>query len=128
MEDQRACAVCGVVTVHYNGACEQCMARRDQSARGPAVAPTKRRGITFSVGTIVVLAIFVAVLGECHVVHGGDVGIKFCAKDGWSLDDTFVDLDDYIGRPLISQMEHAKVLRAMFRCEALERPKFLDRE
>lgn len=104
------------------------MVRRDRGAIGPAVAPTKRRGITLSIGTIVLLAILVAVVGECHVVHGGNVGVKFCAKDGWSLDDTFVDLDDYIGKPLISQVEHAKVLRAMFRCGALERPKFLDRE
>lgn len=75
---------------------------------------------------VVLLAILIVVAGFVHIVHGGGVGLAVCEKDGWSLSDTFVDVDDYIGKPLISQIEHAKVLRAMFACGTLERPKLLD--
>ena len=71
-------------------------------------------------GTLI--AILVGVMGFTHVVHGGGVGLKICAKDGWALGDTFVDLDDYIGKPLLANIDKAKVLRAMFACEALARP------
>jgi hypothetical protein len=29
-----------------------------------------------------------------HIVHGGGMGWHLCWKKGWTLDDTFVDLDD----------------------------------
>ncbi len=81
------------------------------------------------VSVTVLLVILIVVAGFAHIVHGGGVGLKICAKDGWALGDTFVDLDDYIGKPLISQIEHAKVLRAMFACGALAKPQWLvDRE
>lgn len=75
---------------------------------------------------LVLSAILVIVAGFVHVVHGGDVGLTVCAKDGWSLSDTFVDLDDYIGKPIISQLDKAKVLRAMFACGTLKRPDWGD--
>lgn len=89
--------------------------------------PQKRKGVvTIRVGTLVVLAVLIIAAGFTHIVYGGSVGITVCAKDGWSLSDTFVDLDDYIGKPLISQLDKAKVLRAMFACEVLARPNFGD--
>ncbi|NVB79957.1 MAG: hypothetical protein HOV81_16295 [Kofleriaceae bacterium] len=78
--------------------------------------------------TLVLVAVLIVVAGFTHVVYGGGVGVTVCQKDGWSLGDTFVDLDDYIGKPLISQLDKAKVLRAMFACGTLKRPEFLDRD
>lgn len=63
----------------------------------------------------------VVVSGFVHLVHGGGAGVKFCAKNGWALGDTFVDLDDY-GERLVSKIDNAKVLEAIYECGALRRP------
>lgn len=78
--------------------------------------------------TVLLVVALVVVAGFLHVVHGGNVGLTVCVKDGWALENTFVDLDDYIGKPLISQIDKAKVLRAMFACGTLERPAWLDKK
>lgn len=79
------------------------------------------------VKTLVLAGVLLIVAGFTHVVYGGSVGLTVCAKDGWSLSDTFVDLDDFIGKPLLSQLDRAKVLRAMFACGTLARPARLGR-
>jgi hypothetical protein len=78
---------------------------------------------TVSRRTVLVAAVVLGlvVAGFFHVAHGGDVGLKLCAKNGWALGDTFVDLDDY-GDRLLSNRDHPKVLEAMFECGALRRP------
>lgn len=70
------------------------------------------------------LALVVTVAGFIHVVYGDTFSV--CAKDGWTLQDTFVDIDDYTGKPLLAMLDKAKVLRAMFRCGTLKRPAPLD--
>jgi hypothetical protein len=144
MEETKVCAVCGSATVHYDGACEQCLGRKHQPSaqtaqyqpqatyqQGPfppqyqqvPVAP--RRHLKVPIVLLVLLAILVALLGEAHIVHGGGVGLTVCQKDGWSLSDTVVDLDDYIGKPLLANIEKAKVIRAMFQCGTLEPPQWV---
>ncbi|MGE0547596.1 MAG: hypothetical protein AB7O24_04360 [Kofleriaceae bacterium] len=72
--------------------------------------------------TFVLLAVLVFLVGRVHFVYGGDVGFKACGKDGWSLSDTFVDLDDYIGKSLLANIDKAKVLRALFACKVITHP------
>lgn len=72
------------------------------------------------------IAFVVTVAGFIHIVYGDTIGV--CAKDGWALQDTFVDLDDYTGKPLLTMIDKAKVLRAMFRCGKLTRSASLDEE
>lgn len=74
----------------------------------------------------VVLGLVVAA-GFVHLVHGGGVGLKLCAKNGWALGDTFVDLDDH-GERLVSKIDDAKLLEAMYECGALRRPVHDDAE
>ncbi len=64
------------------------------------------------------------VAGFIHVVHGGGVGLKLCAKHEWALGDTFVDLDGR-GDSLFSNKDNPEVLVALLECGALGRP---DRE
>lgn len=88
----------------------------------PAAAKPGPRYLKVRLGTVVALVALVIVAGFTHIVHGGGVGLTVCAKDGWALSDTFVDLDDFIDKPLISQLDKAKVLRAMFACQVLRSP------
>ena len=69
-----------------------------------------------------VAAAIVAVIGKIHVVYGGDVGITTCEKADWGLGDTFVDLDNYTGRPLLSLIDKADVVRDLVRCGKLTLP------
>jgi hypothetical protein len=97
-------------------------------APGVSGPPPQKKGyVTFKIGTVVLLALLVLVSGNCHVVYGGGVGVTVCEKDGWYLSDTFVDLDDFIGKPLLANIDKARILRAMFHCEVLKRPEFRDR-
>ena len=118
------CAVCQQSTIHRprpgDGlpVCQLCAYRFAQSKQ-PA---PRGRYVKVKLSVLVLAAILVAVVGAVHIVHGGGVGLTVCAKDGWALSDTFVDLDDFIGKPLLSQIDRAKVLRAMFACGTLRRP------
>lgn len=121
------CGTCQAVTPHRPTPpdgwlrCRRCVA--DTGPVVSAAPPDKRRGyVSLRIGTLVSIAVLIVVAGFTHVVHGGSVGLTVCEKDGWSLSDTFVDLDDFIGKPLISQLDKAKVLRAMFACGVLKRP------
>jgi hypothetical protein len=75
----------------------------------------------------VLISCIVVLLGFVHLVHGGEGGWHVCSKESWGISDTFVDLDDYIGKPLISKIDKAMVLRDMFRCELLTPPDSLKR-
>jgi len=83
--------------------------------------PVKPRRMVPLSSVLVVLGL-VVVIGFVHIVHGGGVGLDVCAKDGWSIGDTFVDVDDYIGKPLISMLDRPKIVRAMIACELLRLP------
>ena len=71
---------------------------------------------------LVPLGALVIVSGFVHVVHGGSAGLTVCGKDGWALQHTFVDVDDYVGRPLISMMDKAAVIRALAECGVIRTP------
>lgn len=74
------------------------------------------------IGWATAILILMVVAGFIHVVYGSTITV--CAKDGWALQDTFVDLDDYAGKPILAMLDKAKVLRAMFACGTLKRPTF----
>lgn len=81
-----------------------------------------RRYVKVRIGTVVLAAALVIASGFVHVVCGGGVGLDVCAKDGWTLTDTFVDVDDYAGQPMIALLPKAKVVRALLRCEVIRSP------
>lgn len=130
----KQCGVCEGKTLHVDGVCREHRGIARVSAVPPPLPTTPTVGTTGIVRegrhikvpilTVLLLGVLVAVVGDVHVVHGGGAGLHVCQKDGWSLGDTFVDLDDYIGKPLIQNIDKAKVLRAMFSCGMLERPHF----
>lgn len=72
-------------------------------------------------GNAVMLVAIIA--GFVHIVTGGGRGCNVIRKDGWALEDTFVDLDDYVGKPVISLLPKAKVVRALHRAELIELPR-----
>jgi hypothetical protein len=84
-----------------------------------------RSVISWAATVAFIIAVIVGA-GFIHIVFGDTISV--CAKDGWALQDTFVDLDDYAGKPLLAMIDKAKVLRAMFACGTLKRPAFLDEE
>ena len=82
----------------------------------------RARKVTFRVGTLLTIAALVFWWGSCHIVHGGGAGLQFCEKDGWYISDTVVDLDDYVGKPLLSVIDRAKIVRALVACKVLVYP------
>jgi hypothetical protein len=72
----------------------------------------------------IALVVLCGISGFFHVVYGSRIGVTVCLKDGWALSDTFVDLDEIAGKPLISQLHRAPTLRALIAAGIIERPKF----
>ena len=63
-------------------------------------------------------------MGFCHCVYSGPGSPTICMKESWGISDTFVNTDDYVGKPLITLVGKANVVRALIQCEILERPNF----
>ena len=80
------------------------------------------------VSSAILVAVIVVGFGFVHITCGGGDGLGFCAKESWGLADTFVDLDDYIGKPILANLDKARVIRAMVRCEKLRLPEREERE
>src|SRR5262249_35989920 len=76
------------------------------------------RVVRLSTVVIVAAAIvaIVVTIGFVHVVHGGKVGLKLCWKDGWAIQDTLVDVNDYASKPPFLLIDKAKVIRALVAC------------
>src|SRR5690606_32133045 len=96
----------------------------DGPGSGSPVAVPTRSALPWWATLCVFLVIACGAGGFFHVVYGGHVGFTVCSKDGWALEDTFVDVSDYAGKPLIALVPKAKVVRALIACEILERPRF----
>jgi hypothetical protein len=77
-----------------------------------------RRKALVAIGVSVALVVIGA--GFVHVVHGGNAGLTLCAKDGWGLSRTFVDVRDYVDQPMF--MADAAVTRALLRCKVIRNP------
>ncbi|MCW5807256.1 MAG: hypothetical protein KIT31_33180 [Deltaproteobacteria bacterium] len=60
--------------------------------------------------------------GFLHIHHGGGGGIGVCLKTRWNVRDTFVDLDDYVGKSILENIDKAHIMKAMFSCGALTPP------
>ena len=64
--------------------------------------------------------------GFVHVVRGRKVhrwsGIQICTKLEWTLRNTFMNTDDYVGQPeLVAQLD-AKAVLALIRCGVVRIP------
>ena len=110
----KLCPVCGEKTVHVDGVCRDHKVIRRRKVGPPAATatatatattsrprakqpPPKRKAtsrLRYLVGGVLIAAV-VGGAGFFHVVHGRDIRIHLCAKYGWSLADTVVDLDAY---------------------------------
>jgi len=92
----KQCSICDDKTLHVDGVCQSHkIIRRKKQPRppqAPARTPPRRGRVRLYVSIALALAL-VGLLGAVHVVHGNR-GIHVCWKDGWSLSDTLVDLDD----------------------------------
>lgn len=93
-------------------------------ATSPSPKDTGVRVPRWLIATVGIGVVALVVSGFLHVVYGGRVGFQVCAKDGWYLGDTLVDIEDFTGKPLLANLDRARVLRAMFQCEILKRPNF----
>lgn len=60
------------------------------------------------------LLILVIVMGFVHVIYGGSHTLKLCAKDEWSLGNTFISADD---APRVA-IGDVHVYRALTKCLA----------
>jgi len=75
--------------------------RRRRVAAAPPVRRVKKRPLPppprrwrLVLATIVAGGLVVGA-GFIHIVRGSDISVHVCAKHGWSLADTYVNLDDY---------------------------------
>jgi hypothetical protein len=66
-------------------------------------------------------------VGFVHVVHGDGVALTLCAKRGWSLPDTFVDVGDYVDQPVVLLASKSNVVAALARCNLIRVPE-MERE
>ena len=85
----------------------------------------KRVGVVGIIGAALVAAV-VLNAGFVHVVRGRKVhrwpGIQICAKLEWTLRNTFMNTDDYLGQPeLVAQLD-AKAVLALIRCGVVRIP------
>lgn len=125
------CARCGSTTDHQAASdgtihCLRCVGDNVPGITAPPTAATaapptvaeqrKQREAKHQQRVLIATAIFVAVLvvaaGFVHVIYGGRRGLTFCAKESWTLGDTFIDADD-AGR---TALQDARVMRALVRC------------
>lgn len=76
-----------------------------------------RSVISWAATAAFVMAVIIGA-GFIHIVFGETISV--CAKSGWAIGDTFVDLDSYTDKPLATMIDKANVLSALFRCGVLE--------
>jgi|GEM_PF-5684928 len=62
----------------------------------------------------------VAATGFVHITHGA--GIRLCAKQGWSLSDTIIDVGDYVDKPALLMVGKERVVADLARCGILRVP------
>jgi hypothetical protein len=85
----------------------------------------KRVGVVGIIGAALVAAV-VFNAGFVHIVRGRKVhrwsGIQICTKLEWTLRNTFMNTDDYVGQPeLVAQLD-AKAVLALIRCGVVRIP------
>src|SRR5258705_7212668 len=100
----KRCSICEEKTLHVEGVCQSHKILRTvrtsparatpatRATRAPSKPARKRPWRTW-ISMVLVVAL-VVLLGAVHIVHGGNSGLHLCWKDGWTLGDTFVDLED----------------------------------
>lgn len=68
-----------------------------------------------------VVTVLVVVAGCIHIVYGQQMSakMKLCTKSSWSIDNTFVNVDDYVGAR--RDFTNAKVFDTLVDCEVLRR-------
>lgn len=93
----KTCEICDRETEHdAGGIClEHKIVRRVEPAK-PAVelvaSAWQRPRTWIAIAAGIGLLVFAS---SAHFVHGAGVGWRLCWKKGWTLSDTFVNLDDY---------------------------------
>jgi hypothetical protein len=89
------------------------------------MSPSMGRALLLAIIAIALSAVCVAV-GFVHVVRGGKVriwpGITVCQKRQWTLRDTFINTDDYVGQPKLVAALDPDVVLALGDCGLFYRP------
>ncbi len=127
------CATCARVTMHTfdslgRWGCNECAARAAGAAQAVRAEHRRRGGVSNTrrtIGALVFLSLVFVGSGFFHCVHGGDITVvKVVPKEEWGFYDQFVDLDEIIGTPLITQVGRARTIRALIREGLIARPDF----
>lgn len=121
---QQFCARCGGMTWHDPRGCTRCRLIADDQAAAARAAKRSSRRRGGIIGSLFTFGLVTVVSGFFHCVYGGDQGFTVVEKEEWGFYDQFVDLDEIIGTPLITQVGRARTIRALIRAGVLERPKF----
>ncbi len=113
----KRCPTCEEKTVHVDGVCQSHrVVRRRKSEVPTTTGMSDATKFRIKVGVAAVVSVgLVLLFGAVHVCHGDRSGMHLCWKDGWTLEDTFVNLDDvYDNKPTTW-----KVLGALGKCHLL---------
>ncbi len=120
------CRRCAQETVHRlvpgePSVCQRCDLLDEQARRLNATA--KKRSLPLYAQLAIVTVVLVGASGFFHFVHGqGHTTIIL--KADWTLDETFVDVDDYVGHSWLEIIGRgdAKTARALIREHIIEGP------
>jgi len=127
-QEMRLCPRCAAETIHVPLGdamiCLRCHVLDEQAAKDRAETLAREKANRFRLPWYVKLAsalvLLAAPMGFIHCVCSGGVPATVCWKESWGLRDTFVDVDDYTGKPLISLLPKAEVVRALHSCGAIK--------
>lgn len=92
----KRCEVCDEKTLHVDGVCQDHRVVRRKKRAVAAPRPVARRPRSRwkrSLALLLLGALLIGVMGATHVTYGDRSGIHVCWKDGWSLQNTFVNSD-----------------------------------
>lgn len=122
---QAHCRICDGTTWHDERGCMRCRLAGDERVTVDNLKRKMARTRRNIVGAVALAGVLVVGSGFFHCVHGADISVvKLVPKEDWGFYDQFVDLDEIIGTPLITQVGRARTIRALIRAELIQPPSF----
>lgn len=105
-------------------ACQRCATIAEMAKFEAAKRAPKKPLLPWYAKLCIAAVLLTVPMGFMHCVYG-PAGPTICAKESWGLGNTFVDSGDYIGKPVISLLDRAEVVRALVACEVVTLPEGL---
>lgn len=111
VQGARACAKCGAQYVpgpDLRMVCAACLGE---------AAPARRSKLPWKIlpwyAQLAIVSVFAIVIGGfVHLVHGGGVFPRVILKEEWTLNETFIDMDDYVGHSAIEIVARGDTMAA----------------